>query len=235
MSTSSVPDYRAMPLLTIAIPTFNRASTLRKTLETIVAQLRLGVDVLISDNASADQTAARSAECRARYPQVAYRRNAENIGADRNFDAAISNAVGRFVWLFSDDDPMEADALDRVMPALAQNLELVSVFVNYSTYSVDDVLMSERALDLVDDELAPDGQAFFRAVAIGPIFCSSNIVRRSLRESRDSDGDGTGDSQFRDLSRVSCLSKRETSSNRMTRLALIQSAELTTRPLGRSG
>lgn len=167
-------------LLTIAIPTYNGAGTLEETLNSVVSQLQPGVDILISDNASTDGTAEIVRKYQVDYSQIHYRCNEENLGADRNFDLAIRQAVGKYVWLFSDDDLMESGAIKCVLDALNQHHDLGAIFVNYSVYSPDNKCLDPRASAIKEDQYFEDGEMFFRAVTIGPIFCSSNVVQRSL-------------------------------------------------------
>lgn len=173
-------------ILTIAIPTYNGAGTLQETLDSIVTQLQPGVDILISDNASTDGTDEIVRKYQADYPQIRYRRNSENVGADQNFDLAIRHAIGRFVWLFSDDDLMEPGAIKCVLDVLKRYDDLGTIFVNYAVYLPDNKCIDPRVSKIEEDKYFKDGEMFLCAVNIGPIFCSSNIVRRSLWETSES-------------------------------------------------
>lgn len=75
------------PLLTIAIPNFNRAGYLKELLSLLAAQLRNEprVELIISDNASPDETPAVVQDFVARGLRVRYTRNVQNIGSDGNF------------------------------------------------------------------------------------------------------------------------------------------------------
>ena len=97
---------RTRPLLTIAVPTYNRAGYLRELLSGLVDQLKneSGVEFIISDNASPDDTPAVVQEFIARGLCVRYIRNTQNIGPDANFLQCFEQARGKYVWLFSDDD-----------------------------------------------------------------------------------------------------------------------------------
>lgn len=104
------------PVLTIAIPTFNRAHALSHQLELIVSAIREQglsnlVDVLISDNASRDDTQAVVE--RARHPdvQIHARRNVSNLGCDANYLRLIEHARGRWCWLLGDDEPIDLKSL----------------------------------------------------------------------------------------------------------------------------
>ena len=95
------------PILTIAIPTFNRSRYLRELLETVVPQVvaEADVELLVSDNASGDETAAVVEAAR---PALGERmrvvRQTENIGSDANFVFCFTEARGRYVWIVGDDD-----------------------------------------------------------------------------------------------------------------------------------
>lgn len=88
------------PLLTIAIPTYNRADILHQTLDRLTRDAAFDprkIELLVSDNASTDQTA----EVVASFPSITYHRNPQNIGF-ANFTVAISLAKGRYVRLMND-------------------------------------------------------------------------------------------------------------------------------------
>ena len=117
----------AQPLLTIAIPTFNRSHYLRELLDALEPQLaqHADVEVLVSDNASADDTPTVTAEFQQRLgARLRVHRQPQNIGSDANFVFCFEAARGRYMWLCGDDDvlvPTEGDrpgALDQLMPHL---------------------------------------------------------------------------------------------------------------------
>lgn len=88
-------------LLSICIPTYNRAEILGRTLEGLLSDPDFDparVDIVVSDNASTDNTA----EVVARWPQVRYHRNETCIGANANFTLALELAGGRYLHLLND-------------------------------------------------------------------------------------------------------------------------------------
>ena len=89
------------------IPTFNRAHRLRVALEALLPQadqLRNKVEVIVSDNASDDDTHSVIDNFRERYA-VGYSRNSSNLGPIRNtVRLATELASGRYVWVLGDDD-----------------------------------------------------------------------------------------------------------------------------------
>ncbi len=118
-STTTVPA----PLLSICIPTFNRAPFLAELLETLLPQLpALGeqVELLLSDNASTDNTPQVVASFQQRGLRIRSIRNPENLGADGNFLQCLSLATGRYLWLLGDDDLPTPHAVPQLVSLLLQ-------------------------------------------------------------------------------------------------------------------
>jgi glycosyltransferase involved in cell wall biosynthesis len=134
-------------LLTLAIPTYNRAKRLRATLQSFLDQIARNelrdLEIIVSDNCSTDDTAAVCAELAAGYPGIAFRyfRNPENLGFDRNVDALFHHAQGKYVWTFSDDDDPSSDALPRVLEWLGQR-DVTFAFVNYEVRNAGRIMPS---------------------------------------------------------------------------------------------
>jgi len=165
--------------LTIAIPTYNGASTIKQTLDTICLQLQDGVDILISDNASTDETPNIITEYQSKYPQIHYYRNETNLGPDKNFDLAIRRSLGEFVWLFSDDDLLNYGAISKNLGIITAFPEIGAIFTNYSVHNPNMECTNPKVLNIDQDKYCNNGTEFLAVVDISPIFCSSNIVKRS--------------------------------------------------------
>lgn len=92
------------PLLSICIPTYNRAEYLAKSLNTLVCLPEFNsseVEVVISDNASTDDTQEVVKSYSNKHYNIHYYRNNENI-KDKNFPTAIKRANGIFRKLNND-------------------------------------------------------------------------------------------------------------------------------------
>src|SRR6202140_4224722 len=105
------------PLLTIAIPTYNRAGCLKELLSVLSEQVKdeRRVELIISDNASVDETPSVVQEFADRGLRFRYFRNPENIGPDANFLHCFEQARGKYVWLFSDDDLIVPGGLAKIL------------------------------------------------------------------------------------------------------------------------
>jgi glycosyltransferase involved in cell wall biosynthesis len=114
------------PLLTICIPTFNRSKYLKKTLDSIVKQKIFiesnQVQVVISDNASSDDTRLICDEfVKAYTTKVVYHCNQENI-LDLNFEKALSLGSGDFLKLNNDTLVHKDGSLEEILKNIQQNI-----------------------------------------------------------------------------------------------------------------
>jgi abequosyltransferase len=113
----------AVPVLTIAIPTWNRHEYLRQNLRQLKAEIdTVGhnlVEVLVSDNCSSDATPDVVRETQLAGLAVSYVRNVENVGWARNFAQCVDLATGKYMLLFGDDDVLCSGALRLLLQTLA--------------------------------------------------------------------------------------------------------------------
>jgi abequosyltransferase len=80
--------------LSICIATFNRAKFIGETLDSLLPQLCRGVELVILDGGSSDQTEQIVGDYAARSPRIRYIRQTTNNGVDRDFDRAVELASG---------------------------------------------------------------------------------------------------------------------------------------------
>lgn len=127
-------------LLSIVVPTYNRAAYLPDLLDSVVRELdridpalRPRVEVCVSDNASTDDTAQVVDGFRDRL-NLRYHRHDTNLGPDRNFLAAVALGTGTFCWLMGSDDAIETDGLGRVLKALHDWPAVAGFSINVAGY-----------------------------------------------------------------------------------------------------
>lgn len=99
------------PLVTIAIPTYNRAGTyLSECLVSASVQTYRNLEIIVSDNCSSDQTPAYVAGFKD--ARIRYFRHERNIGANNNFNFCLSKATGEYFLLLQDDDMIDPDFIE---------------------------------------------------------------------------------------------------------------------------
>lgn len=184
--TDENPGGEHAPRLSLCIATYKRARFIVETLTSIVRQLEPGVEVVVLDGASPDNTAdvvARHAEGMA---AVRYVREPVNSGVDEDYDKAVSAARGEYCWLMTDDDVLLPGAVARVLGAIADGPDLVVVNAETSTPDLARTI-DERLLHLSRDRVYdPDErEAFFVDTASTLSFIGAVVVRRSAWLARD--------------------------------------------------
>ena len=105
------------PLVTIAIPTYNRAEEyLPEALRSAIGQTYESLEILVVDNASTDSTAdvVQAHD----HPGLRYLRQPTNVGPFRNFQRGLEEATGEYVVLLSDDDRLDSDFVATCVAAL---------------------------------------------------------------------------------------------------------------------
>lgn len=101
------------PLVSICIPTYNRANCLKQTLESIIYQEEFKegkVEVVINDNASTDETETVGKSYSERHKEIHYYRNSQNV-SDKNFPIVLGKAHGKLRKLNNDTAILRPDAL----------------------------------------------------------------------------------------------------------------------------
>ena len=170
--------------LSIGIPTYNGSRYIREALDSIITQLDdidEEVEIVISDNASTDQTPEIIREYQNKYSFIKYFRNEENVGPDRNFDLAVRRSTGEYVWLFSDDDKLKSGAIKKVLEVLREYPNVGLIWVNYGIYNEDFSIctMERRDLGSIEDVCCNSADEFYATTHILSTACCTNIVKRS--------------------------------------------------------
>lgn len=94
------------PLLTVSFITYNRSKYLRRSLPCVLNQLGNDplAEILVSDNASTDDTHLFVEEMQKTYRNLRYHCNEKNIGTEANLHRAILESKGEYVLVAGDDD-----------------------------------------------------------------------------------------------------------------------------------
>jgi len=123
------------PLLSICIPTYNSAHYLKECLDCIVCQFKNKevynqVEIVISDNASEDNTQELVKKYQKDFTNIRYFRNSRNLEFDRNVDIVITKSEGNFCWTLSDDEFIEKDALKFIFNIIKNNLDVAYICID---------------------------------------------------------------------------------------------------------
>lgn len=170
---------RERPILTIAIPTYNRSRYLRELFSTLIPQLKgqSDVELLISDNCSTDDTPDLVGNLLASGCDVRYLRNDVNIGSDANFMQCFQRAQGRYVWVMGDDDVVLPGAIDKIL-YLLRDRDYRLIYL--CPYSFRENYEAEQQHDKFRRfaQSIPNGVPFIRKVGTSIAFISAMIANK---------------------------------------------------------
>lgn len=128
-------------ILSICIPTYNRAKYLNSCLLSIFDQSgmdSLPFEVIVSDNCSTDNTQAVANEY-LKYSNFKYYRQNKNIGAPKNILGMIKNyAKGDYCWVVGDDDFILQGSIRAIIDLIENNLNINYFYASISGITVDD-------------------------------------------------------------------------------------------------
>ena len=128
------------PLLSICIPTYNRAIFLKRMCESISAQLDEEIlnqlEICISDNASTDNTSTVVNDFIIKYPKnVTYKINNNNYGGIYNIFQVLKIAKGEYLLCIGDDDIFIDGAIAyllRLIMQIKNDAEIKIIFAKYN-------------------------------------------------------------------------------------------------------
>jgi glycosyltransferase involved in cell wall biosynthesis len=113
------------PRVSVGLPVYNGARWLAESVDSILSQTFTDFELILSDNASTDGTAAICQEYARRDSRVLYVRNSRNIGGMRNASQVFRMASGEYFRWAAHDDRCEPTLLERLVRDLDDHPEAV--------------------------------------------------------------------------------------------------------------
>lgn len=114
------------PLLSLCIPTYNRAKFLNELINKIGSQIQELenpelIEFIVSDNCSTDDTSDVVKRYIENGINIRYIRNERNLGMDGNFVSCFKKASGSYIWLLGDDDYLYPGVLNDILTILSNS------------------------------------------------------------------------------------------------------------------
>ena len=115
--------------LSILIPAYNVECWLSRCLDSILSQIREGIEITIVDDGSTDKTLQCAREFAEKWSCIeVFTKKNEGVGAARNF--LLDKARGEFIWFVDSDDYIVEGCLSLLLKELSETLDLLSVSYN---------------------------------------------------------------------------------------------------------
>jgi glycosyltransferase involved in cell wall biosynthesis len=158
------------PLVSICIPTRNRAASLRQSLKSVCGQDYAHLDILISDNASDDDTGQVCRELMQQDARIRYVRHERNIGLHGNHNFCFDEAQGELICVWHDHDERDLGIVS----------EYVAFFVRHPKVGV--VSSDWYLIDDAGDRIG------VRDHTVKPVTPGLEYIDRTIRSGRTSIG-----------------------------------------------
>lgn len=182
------------PLVSIAIPTYNRGPLLERTLGTILPQLREDFEVVVYDTGSTDGTRECMERLAAGNSQLRLFSLSERRSLDETLLLLLDEACGEYIWFFSSDDLMRPGAVDAVRRRILEAKERPAlVYVNQRIVDERGQLLITSQAGPEKDRDFPNGRRIVPWLGLNLGFISASVIRRAsaLRASSSSEFVGT--------------------------------------------
>lgn len=127
MDSNSAP-LQHIPKVSIGMPVYNGEIFIRQALDSLLAQTFGDFELIISDNASTDETMTICYEYAARDKRIRYIRQLENTGPIANFNSVLGQARSEYFMWAACDDLWEPHYLTCVINHLQPQAEAVLAF-----------------------------------------------------------------------------------------------------------
>lgn len=137
------------PVLSVGLPVYNGARHLACALDSILRQSYTDFELIISDNASTDETPEICERYLRQDARVRYFRQRANMGVARNWNFVVEHAHGSFFKWASANDYCASPLLAQCTDVLQQNPDIVLCYSR--TYLIDD---SNNILALYEGDVA---------------------------------------------------------------------------------
>ncbi|MDD5189286.1 MAG: glycosyltransferase [Methanoregula sp.] len=168
--------FNESPLVSICIPTYNRAGMVNRAIESALAQSYKHIEVLVVDNASDDDI--ESVIATYHDPRLKFFKNDRNIGLFGNFNRCVELAKGEYVHILHSDDSLDSDFTQTCVKFLNANPTVVMTFTSVQAISdVEHVSIGSLKQDHVF--FAPEG--FKEILKIrNLVSCPSVMIRKEI-------------------------------------------------------
>jgi glycosyltransferase involved in cell wall biosynthesis len=173
-----VADRSAM--VTVGLPTYNRLSSLRRAVDSVLAQDHPAIELVICDNASTDGTEAYCRELAEARAEVRYERSPENVGATENFNRARAAATSEYFMWLGDDDWLDPAYVSRCVAELERDPGVVLAAGDFRYYEAGEFVRDGARVALQHGHGDVRVLGYYRRVTDNGMFYG--VIRRSSLE-----------------------------------------------------
>lgn len=119
------------PLVSVGIPTYNRDEFLPRALDRLLSQTHENLEIIVSDNASNDDTPEICRDYEDKDPRVRYVRQETNRGPVENYAEVLRRASGKYFMWHADDDYFDLTFVEKAIEVLESDEDVALCFCDY--------------------------------------------------------------------------------------------------------
>jgi glycosyltransferase involved in cell wall biosynthesis len=157
-----------MPRVSIGLPVYNGENYLAEALDSLLAQTYRDFEIIVSDNASTDNTRVICKDYADRDPRIQYHRSETNKGAAWNFNNTFGLASGEYFKWAAHDDLVLPTFIEQCVAYLDRSPETVLCFARTTFIDAEGREFKEFKYPL-DLSRTPRRKRFLHFVASGHI------------------------------------------------------------------
>ena len=168
------------PLVSICVPTLNRASFLCECIQSILKQSYSNFQIIISDNASTDNTEEIVSSFSD--DRISYFKNDKTIDLASNINRAIEHAKGEYITVFHDDDIMYPDNIKEKVEVLNNNSSVGMAHSDIKRINENSKVIGKHWAKAHNTDFHIKGKDFFELLLTdnNPVCAPSVMFRRRL-------------------------------------------------------
>jgi glycosyltransferase involved in cell wall biosynthesis len=161
------------PAVSIGLPVYNGARFLPQTLESLLGQSFSDFELIISDNASTDNTQRICTEYAMRDARIRYVRQNVNIGAMRNWNFVAKQARGKYFKWSSASDYCNPDMLTRCLAMMETDPTVILCYGQTCLVDQETGKFTEYADDfeLMEDSPYERYSKLYRTLKLNNAYC----------------------------------------------------------------
>lgn len=114
--------------ITVGFPVYNGEKFIKEAIDSILNQTFKNFELIISDNASTDNTELICRDYAAQDPRIRYYRNEKNLGAAKNYNRVFELSESEFFKWANHDDIHDIQFLEKCLKALEKNSSAILAF-----------------------------------------------------------------------------------------------------------
>lgn len=160
------------PVISVVICSYNRATYLPKSINSVLSQSFKDFEIIIVDDASTDNTSEVVAEVGKKDARVKYFKNEQNLGISKSRNRGVSLSSGKYIaMLDSDDYWIDDDKLQKQFDIISKDKKIALVGTGI-------VLVNENGEELKKDIFNTDDESIRHKILSKNQFAQSSVLFR---------------------------------------------------------